>query len=770
MTINVRTSSLGYPRIGGSREWKKALEAYWAGRISREKLEEDLSAIQENHLRTQRDAGLDFVPLGDYSYYDHVLDTAFMFDVVPPRFREESGKEGLDLYFAMARGGERAAACEMTKWFNTNYHYIVPEIGETVPKLVWNKPLEAYRFAKSRLGIDGKPVLVGPYTFVRLSKGYAAQKFENVVRRFLPVYVQVLRELAEEGAAWVQLDEPALVAGFPQEHLTLLEEVYRELSAAAPDLSILLQTYFEAAEPLEEILKLPVSGFGLDFVHDGGANLEALGRLEWPAGKTLWAGVIDGRGIWRCDPEAKLALAEELAALVPGDSLILQPSCSLLHVPVSVSGERKLKPEVRGALAFAEEKLEELALLKLALREGREAAAGALKEANAALAAFRALPERSRQDVAELERGLAELPDRRSTAYAERARLQRVKWNLPLLPTTTIGSFPQTTEVRQARLKWRRGEWDQEQYDSFIQREIESTIAFQESAGLDVLVHGEYERTDMVEFFGEKLDGFLFTEGGWVQSYGSRCVKPPVIYADVAFTEPMTVKETVYAQSLTHRPVKGMLTGPVTILNWSFVRDDLSRDRVAFQIALALRQEILALESAGIEMIQVDEPAVREGLPLKASDQEAYLDWAVRAFRISTGLVRPTTQIHTHMCYCEFGQMIGSISDMDADVISIETSRSHGELIESFESMHYDKGIGLGVYDIHSPRVPSVLEMETAIDRALRVLDPEQFWINPDCGLKTRGWKETEAALRNMKEAALSARRKANTASLANPE
>ncbi|AKG35571.1 5-methyltetrahydropteroyltriglutamate--homocysteine S-methyltransferase [Paenibacillus durus] len=761
MTTQARTSNLGYPRIGVNREWKKALESYWAGRISEEQLHAEMDRIQLGNLRKQQEAGIDLIPVGDFTYYDHVLDTAVMFGIVPPRYRYEGGPAGLDLYFALARGNSRAAACEMTKWFNTNYHYIVPEIGDLKPVLTENKPLAAYRFAKSQAGIDGKPVVIGLYTFLKLSKGFALSEIRSVAQRFLPVYVQLLQELEREGAAWVQIDEPAVVTGLQEEDIELLSEIYGALHSAVPGLSIMLQTYFESAEPLEALLKLPVQGIGLDFVHDGGGNLEAIERLGWPEDKTLGAGVIDGRGIWRCDPDDKLALAQRLAALVPAGKLILQPSSSLLHVPVTVRSEEKLRPEVRSALAFADEKLAELALLKRALLEGRVAAGASLAEAQAALAAFRKLPERSRADVAELERGLAELPDRRSPAYAERAKRQQDKWRLPLLPTTTIGSFPQTPEVRQARLKWRKGELSQEVYDDFIRRQIADAIALQEKIGLDVLVHGEFERTDMVEFFGEKLDGFLFTQNGWVQSYGSRCVKPPVIYADVAFTEPMTVKESVYAQSLTKLPVKGMLTGPVTILNWSFVRDDLSRERVANQIALALRQEVLALESAGVEMIQVDEPAVREGLSLKEKDRRHYLDWAVKAFRISTNLVRDTTQIHTHMCYCEFGDMIDSISDMDADVISIETSRSHGELIASFEKMEYDKGIGLGVYDIHSPRVPAVEEMKTGIDRALRVLHPEQFWINPDCGLKTRGWNETEASLRNMVAAAEDARKKA---------
>ncbi|WP_438491376.1 5-methyltetrahydropteroyltriglutamate--homocysteine S-methyltransferase [Paenibacillus sp. IHBB 3054] len=765
MTNNIKTSSLGYPRIGKNREWKKTLEAYWSGKINEETFRAEMAGIQLQHLKTQQQAGIALIPVNDFTFYDHVLDTAAMFGIVPPRYAYDGGDIPLDLYFAMARGNSAAPACEMTKWFNTNYHYIVPEIGEQTPRLIENKPLAAYRFAKEQAGIEGKPVIVGLYTFLKLSKGFAADQIAEVAARFLPVYVQLLQELQQEGVAWVQIDEPAIVTGLTAEEVELLGTIYREIAAAVPGLQVLLQTYFEAAEPLEVLLELPVQGIGLDFVHDGGANLASIRRLGWPEDKWLGAGIIDGRNIWRSDLDAKLELVRALKSHVPDERLILQPSSSLLHVPVTVQGEDKLKPAVRQALAFADEKLAELSLIAAAAGEDGLVYAAALAESREALNVFRALPERGRRDVAEQVRSLDKLPDSRSLPFAERVKVQQQKWQLPLLPTTTIGSFPQTPEVRQARLKWRKGVWNQERYDGFIRQQIADAITFQEELGLDVLVHGEFERTDMVEFFGEKLAGYLFTKGGWVQSYGSRCVKPPVIYADVAFTGPMTVKESLYAQSLTSLPVKGMLTGPVTILNWSFVRDDLSREEVANQIALALRYEVQALEEAGIEMIQVDEPAIREGLPLKAEDHEHYLNWAVRSFRIATNPVKATTQIHTHMCYSEFNDMIGSISAMDADVISIETSRSHGELIVSFEEQEYGKGIGLGVYDIHSPRVPKVEEMTQAIERALRVLDAGQFWINPDCGLKTRGWEETGAALRNMVQAAVIVREKSGAVS-----
>ncbi|MGG4033047.1 5-methyltetrahydropteroyltriglutamate--homocysteine S-methyltransferase [Paenibacillus cisolokensis] len=758
MKTELIISNLGYPRIGENREWKKALESFWAGKLEEEAFRAEMDRIQLELLKVQQAKGVDLIPVGDFTLYDHMLDMAVMFGVVPERYRHEGGPVPLSVYFAMARGNAQATACEMTKWFNTNYHYIVPEIGGIVPRLTVNKPLEAYRFAKNRAGIEGKPVVVGLFTFLKLSKGFEAGRLAEKIEQFLPVYIQMLTELEREGVQWVQIDEPYLATNVTADEWKLVEHLYRRIREQTAGLRIMLQTYFEGVDNFEKITSLSVDGIGLDFVHDGGKNAKALEQFGWPEDKVLGAGLIDGRNIWRADLDAKLEAIRRIAAVVPLERLILQPSCSLLHVPVSTRAESGLDPVVRGALAFAEEKLDELRILRAAVRQGEQAVEAELAASREALNAFRLLPERNREDVASGLRQLADIPDSRNRPFSERFELQRNKWQLPPLPTTTIGSFPQTPEVRQARLKWRRGEWNDAQYEAFMKEQIEACIRLQEKIGIDVLVHGEFERTDMVEYFGEKLDGFVFTRNGWVQSYGSRCVKPPVIYADVAFVQPMTVKESVYAQSLTDRPVKGMLTGPITILNWSFVRDDLSREQVANQIALALRQEVLALEKAGIEMIQVDEPALREGLPLKQEDQDAYLQWAVKAFRLATSGVKDTTQIHTHMCYCEFHDMIDAIRSLDADVISIESSRSHGELISSFEQHDYDHGIGLGVYDIHSPRVPSVEEMSDMIDRALRVLRPELFWINPDCGLKTRGLAETVPALRNMVQAAQAAR------------
>ncbi|WP_339324576.1 5-methyltetrahydropteroyltriglutamate--homocysteine S-methyltransferase [Paenibacillus sp. FSL W8-0194] len=755
-----KSSILGYPRIGDNREWKKALEAFWAGKIEESEFQSRMQDIRLNHLRKLQEKGIDLIPVNDFSYYDHVLDTAAMFGIVPKRFPYDGGPVPLSVYYGVARGTTDAAASEMTKWFNTNYHYIVPELDGAEPAVTENKPLAAYREAKERLGIEGKPVILGPLTFLKLSKGYAESETDAWLERLVPLYVRILRELALEGAEWVQIDEPILVTGLSDADIRRLHSIYGTFAAEVPTLNIMLQTYFEAVESYSDIVSLPVKGIGLDFVHGYAGNIRSIQASGFPQDKVLGAGVVDGRGIWKASLREKAALLETLQSFVPADRIIVQSSCSLLHVPVTASSETKLLPELKGALAFADEKLDELVLLTKAVSSGTDAIGKELDECDLAIRALERSKERNRNDVQQAVAAISKQDAKRSLPFAERHAVQQKKWQLPVLPTTTIGSFPQSVEVRKARQLWRKGEWSGEQYAGFIREQIDTWIGLQEEIGLDVLVHGEFERTDMVEFFGEKLAGFAFTQYGWVQSYGSRCVKPPIIFGDVAFEKPMTVEETQYAQSKTTRPVKGMLTGPITIMNWSFVREDISREQIAYQLAYALRQEVEALEKAGIGMIQVDEPAVREGLPLKEKDQAEYLAWAVKAFRLTTCTVQDTTQIHTHMCYCEFHDMIDSISAMDADVISIETSRSHGELIHSFEENTYGLGIGLGVYDIHSPRVPGVEEMTGMIDRALRVLDPKLFWINPDCGLKTRGMEETVASLRNMVEATKIAREK----------
>lgn len=756
--MRITSSNLGYPRIGVNREWKKALETFWAGRLSETDFLDNMEQIRLQHLKKQQEQGIDLIPVGDFTLYDHMLDMSTMFGLVPDRFDYDGGVVPLSTYFAMARGNQGAAACEMTKWFNTNYHYIVPELQDANPKLTFNRPLKAYLEAKQKLGIDGKPVIIGLYTFLKLSKGYAADQLTSLIDRFLPIYAQLLQELEQAGVNWVQIDEPILVASLSTEERNQLRAIYQKLNEATPKLNLMVQTYFEAVDDYEHLISLPVQGIGLDFVHGYAKNLKSIQTHGFPANKTLAAGVIDGRNIWRSDLAAQLDLLHQLKSNISIANLIVQPSCSLLHVPVTTAQETNLDPVLANALAFADQKLKELTTLAKGVNDGKESIAAELLSNQQALQALKTSPSRNKTAVQHAVANLVKQSASRSSAFADRRIVQQNKWQLPFLPTTTIGSFPQTSEVRQARQKWRKGDWTPEQYEKFIQDQIREWIRLQEDIGIDVLVHGEFERTDMVEFFGEKLDGFAFTANGWVQSYGSRCVKPPVIYGDVEFTAPMTIAETVYAQSLTSKPVKGMLTGPITILNWSFVRNDISREQVSYQIAYALRQEVEALESAGIEMIQVDEPALREGLPLKKADWEAYLAWSVLAFRISTSSVRDTTQIHTHMCYCEFHDIIDSILALDADVISIETSRSHGELIHSFEEFTYDHGIGLGVYDIHSPRVPSVDEMTAMIDRSLKVLDQDLFWINPDCGLKTRGIEETVASLRNMVQATQSFR------------
>jgi 5-methyltetrahydropteroyltriglutamate--homocysteine methyltransferase len=648
----------------------------------------------------------------------------------------------------------------MTKWFNTNYHYIVPELGEVVPTLVENRPLEFYKEAKQKLNIEGKPVILGPVTFVKLSKGYNENDFKSVVNQFVPLYAKILHDLQTEGVEWVQIDEPILSTSISKEEVALFNDVYQTLREAAPNVKLILQTYFESIDNYEDVISLPVDGIGLDFVHDNGQNLASIKKYGFPKDKILAVGVIDGRNIWRANLNDKLSILTQITEFVSKDQVIVQPSSSLLHTPVTVNNEETLDEVLKGALSFADEKLREIVLLAKGLQDGKTSIQAEVDESTKAIQALNESSVRNNKQVQKAIQNLHIYSVNREADYKVRQSIQEEFFKLPLLPTTTIGSFPQTQEVRGQRLKWRKGEITNTEYEEYIYAEIKKWIDIQEELGLDVFVHGEFERTDMVEYFGEKLAGFQFTKFGWVQSYGSRCVKPPLIYGDVSFQEPMTVKESVYAQSLTNKPVKGMLTGPITILNWSFVRDDISRYDVANQIALAIRTEVEELEKNGIRMIQVDEPAIREGLPLKRKNWESYLNVAVNAFKLATASVQNDTQIHTHMCYSNFEDIIDAINALDADVISIETSRSHGELIYAFEENTYDKGIGLGVYDIHSPRVPKVKELERNIDRALQIINPKLFWINPDCGLKTRGIAETVGALKVMVEAAEHTREK----------
>ncbi|MEK3891334.1 5-methyltetrahydropteroyltriglutamate--homocysteine S-methyltransferase [Bacillus sp. FSL W7-1354] len=755
---NVKTSSLGFPRIGLNREWKKSLEAYWKGNTDRETFLKEMDEQFLAALQTQLDQQIDIIPVSDFTLYDHVLDTAVMFNWIPKRFKDVH--DPLDTYFAMARGTKDAVSCEMTKWFNTNYHYIVPEFEKGAQyRVTRNKPLEDYKRAKAALGTETKPVILGLYTFVALAKGYEQQDIKDIYSQMTPLYIQVLKELEQEGGKWVQIDEPALVTA-SHEEAAAVKEIYQTITEEVPGVNILLQTYFDSVDAYEELISFPVAGIGLDFVHDKGKNFEHLKAHGFPKGKVLAAGILDGRNIWKANLEERLDLTLELIQSAGVDEVWIQPSNSLLHVPVAKHPDEQLADDLLNGLSFAKEKLLELTLLKNGLVSGKAAIQTEIDEAHGHLQALKQYGAATNSAFAEEIDKLTEEDFKRPTAFEERLRIQNESLGLPLLPTTTIGSFPQTAEVRSARQKWRKKEWSDEQYEAFIQKETKKWIDIQEDLGLDVLVHGEFERTDMVEYFGEKLGGFAFTKYAWVQSYGSRCVRPPVIYGDVEFKEPMTVKETVYAQSLTSKKVKGMLTGPVTILNWSFARYDLPRKEIAFQIAQALRKEVEALEKAGIQIIQVDEPALREGLPLKERDWDEYLKWAAEAFRLSTSSVEDTTQIHTHMCYSNFEDIVDTIEDLDADVITIEHSRSHGGFLDYLEQHPYLKGLGLGVYDIHSPRVPSSDEMLTIIEDALKVCPADRFWVNPDCGLKTRQPEETIAALKHMVEAAKQARGK----------
>ena len=728
--MTIKTSNLGFPRLGRKREWKKTIESYWSNKISEAELNQQLTDLHKENLLLQKNYNFDSIPVGDFSLYDHILDTSLLFNIIPERFQ---GREvNNDLLFDIARGNKEHVASALIKWFNTNYHYIVPEWDNAEPKLNHNVLLERFNYAQS-LNVNAHPVIVGPITFVQLSKG-GNQTFEEKVQTLLPLYKEVLQSLVDAGAEYIQIDEPVLVTDASADFENITKQAYDYFAEAGVASKLVIQTYFERAN-IKFLNTLPVKGFGLDFVHDRGYNLEQLKSGDLDQDKAIYAGIIDGRNVWAADIAAKKDLIETLQNYT--SELVVQPSASLLHVPVSLDDET-LDETIAEGLSFATEKLDELDALKRVINDNDSDKFDVLK----------ARYERfQNQAFKNLEYDFSQVRDTRQSPFAERKKQQDAQLNLPDLPTTTIGSFPQSTEVRKQRADWKNNRISDEAYKTFLQDEIARWIKIQEDIGLDVLVHGEFERNDMVEFFGEKLQGFLVTKFGWVQSYGSRAVKPPIIYGDVKWTEPLTVKETVYAQNLTDKPVKGMLTGPVTILNWSFERVDLPREDVQDQIALAINEEVLALEAAGIKIVQVDEPALREGLPLRSEYHADYLDKAVHSFKLSTSSVADATQIHTHMCYSQFGQIIHAIYDLDADVISIETSRSHGDLIKDFEDITYDLGIGLGVYDIHSPRIPTEDEITTAIHRALQEIDRSLFWVNPDCGLKTRKEDEVREAL-----------------------
>lgn len=749
-----KSSVIGYPRIGKRRELKRALEQYWSGAIDEAALEAVGREIRQAAWRVQQEAGIDLIPCNDFSFYDHVLDTICLFGLIPERFGPPEPEVSFATYFAMARGKPGVPALELTKWFDTNYHYLVPEFDAPGYRLASAKVFQEFAEASSVLGKPAKPVLLGPLSFLLLGKRHT-RALRDSLDRLLPLYAEVLERLARAGAEWVQLDEPVLVQDRSEEELQLLRYAYRVLGNGATRPKLLLQTYYGSLDDAswDVVMGLPVEGIGLDFVRDDG-NRALLNVHGFPQQKVLAAGVVNGRNVWRTNLVEGLEKLEEIAEHVDVERIWVQPSCSLLHLPYDVRLETKLPENVRTLLAFAEQRLEEVAILARALNEGRQAV---LEELERNAEAFRVAldgAELYRPEVRERLAALTEDDFRRASPYEVRESIQRARFQLPLFPTTTIGSYPQTPDVRQTRARWRAGKLSDDEYWAFIRERIADVIRRQEETGLDVLVHGEFERPDMVEYFAEQLDGFVLTEHGWVQSYGSRVIRPPIIVGDVARPKPMTVEVSRYAQSLTAKPVKGMLTGPVTILNWSFVREDLPRREVAYQIALALRDEVRDLEAAGIGIIQIDEPALREGLPLRRAEWGDYLDWAVRAFRLASSGVRDETQIHTHMCYSEFNDIIEAIDALDADVISIENSRSQGELLRAFQDYRYPRQIGPGVYDVHSARVPSVEEIEALLEQALRYLKPEQLWVNPDCGLKTRRPEEVWPSLQNMVEAA----------------
>ncbi|MCA6975189.1 5-methyltetrahydropteroyltriglutamate--homocysteine S-methyltransferase [Pectobacterium carotovorum] len=741
--------TLGFPRVGLRRELKKAQENYWAGNATQEELLTVGRELRARHWQQQKDAGVDLLPVGDFAWYDHVLTTSLLLGNVPARHQNEDGSVDLDTLFRIGRGraptGQPAAAAEMTKWFNTNYHYMVPEFTKGQQfKLTWTQLLDEVDEALA-LGHNVKPVLLGPVTYLWLGK-VKGEQFDrlSLLQDILPVYQQVLAELAKRGIEWVQIDEPALALELPQEWLAAFKPAYDALQG---QVKLLLTTYFDSvSQNLETIKTLPVQGLHIDLVHgkDDAATLSA----QLPANWVLSLGVINGRNVWRADLSNWF---ERLQPLVGTRDLWLGSSCSLLHSPIDLSVEVRLDDEVKSWFAFAIQKCAELSLLSQALNSGN---GQALEAYSAPIRARRTSTRVNNAAVTQRLAAITAQDSQRQNVYSVRADAQRERFNLPAWPTTTIGSFPQTTEIRGLRLDFKQGRLDGNNYRTGISEHIKQAVAEQERLGLDVLVHGEAERNDMVEYFGEHLDGFIFTQNGWVQSYGSRCVKPPVIIGDVSRPEAITVEWAKYAQSLTDKPMKGMLTGPVTILCWSFPREDVTRETIAKQIALALRDEVADLEAAGIGIIQIDEPALREGLPLHRSDWDAYLEWAVDAFRLNAAVAKDDTQIHTHMCYCEFNDIMDSIAALDADVITIETSRSDMELLESFEEFEYPNEIGPGVYDIHSPNVPSVEWMEDLLKKAAQRIPAERLWVNPDCGLKTRGWPETRQALANMVQAA----------------
>ena len=758
----MQTQNLGYPRIGSNRELKKACEQYWSGKISVEELIKTGHSIRQQNWQIQKNAGIDLIPSNDFSFYDQVLDMSLMVGAIPQRYHEvilNNKKTELDLYFAMARGYQKdgldITAMEMTKWFDTNYHYIVPEFHKNQKfKLFSTKVIDEFNEAKHS-GFVTKPVIIGAVSYLLLGKEKEAD-FDrlDLIKNLLPVYIDILNKLKDYGVEWVQFDEPFLALDLSNKAKEAFRYVYAEIKKEFPSLKILVANYFDCfGDNLDLALSLPVNALHLDLVRCH-KQLDDILESDKLSPKTqLSLGVVDGRNVWKNDFENSLSLINKAIRKIGKDRILIAPSCSLLHSPCDLDFETELNSEIKQWLAFAKQKLDEVVTLKQ-LADGNESAAKKFEENVLANTNRKTSNLVHNEKVKERVLAITDKYAQRKSEFSNRKETQHQALNLPLFPTTTIGSFPQTAEVRTWRAKFKKGELNEQQYETLLKEETEKAIRWQEEIGIDVLVHGEFERNDMVEYFGEQLSGFVFTKNGWVQSYGSRCVKPPIIYGDVYRPNEMTVFWSAYAQTLTKQYVKGMLTGPVTILQWSFVRNDQPRSQTCTQIALAIRDEVTDLEKAGIKIIQIDEPAIREGLPLRKADWQKYLQWAVKAFRISSSGVKDETQIHTHMCYSEFNDIIQNIADMDADVITIECSRSQMELLDAFAEFKYPNEIGPGVYDIHSPRVPSKAEMVNLLEKAQAVIPANQLWVNPDCGLKTRHWEETKKALVEMVNAA----------------
>ncbi|MCJ8211477.1 5-methyltetrahydropteroyltriglutamate--homocysteine S-methyltransferase [Mucilaginibacter sp. RS28] len=759
------TQNLGYPRIGGQRQLKRACESYWAGKIDLKELNQVAQKIKQENWQTQLDAGIDLIPCNDFSFYDQVLDMSLMLGVIPKRYApvlsDVKGNCEIDLYFAMARGYQKdgldITAMEMTKWLDTNYHYIVPEFtAKQEFRLFSEKVFAEYNAAKQLLGEKAKPVLVGPVSYLLMGKE-KEEGFERIdlVKQLVPVYVEIINRLKQQGATWIQLDEPTLALDLSKKEKEAFDFAYRAIVNRVSGVKLLVATYFESLlDNTHLAIGLPVAGLHIDLVRAPEQLDEVLALF--PTNLTLSLGVVDGRNVWKNDYEKSLALVNKAAGKLGNNRVIIAPSCSLLHSPLDLDGETAIDPEIKNWMAFAKQKLNEVAELKQIV-EGNNKLLAINK---AAIESRRNSTKVHKQEVKHRVAAITEEYATRKSVFHVRQKLHRERFNLPSFPTTTIGSFPQTEDIRALRAKFKKGDLTLEQYEQAIEKATIDVIRWQEETGLDVLVHGEFERNDMVEYFGEQLDGFLFTRNGWVQSYGSRCVKPPVIFGDVSRPADMTLRWITFAAKQTNKPMKGMLTGPVTILQWSFVRDDQPRDVTTNQIALAIRDEVVALEKAGIGIIQIDEAAIREGLPLRKAKHPHYLNWAVKAFRVTAGGVQDKTQIHTHMCYSEFNNIIENIAAMDADVITIETSRSQMELLHAFAHFEYPNEIGPGVYDIHSPRVPTTAEMVSLLTKAADLLPAQNLWVNPDCGLKTRKWPETKAAIENMVAAAREAREK----------